>query len=459
MRNLFTTLGLTVGLTAGLTGSLLMTLLAGSARAELLLVRSIDWASWLDSDWLMAIHAPHRQANAPAEISSDPTATDAIQQHLADLAAVGMPAAEQGVWIQSGNQILAEHQGSTPIPAASLTKIPTTLAALTTWGTDRQFDTVVGVAGTLQGGVVQGDLVVTGGGDPLFVWEEAIALGNALNQRGIQRITGKLIIVGNFAMNFKGDPQTAGKLLKQGLNASLWTDEVATQYAQLPPGTRQPSVIIEGPVEAVSQSPGFVPVMRHRSLPLVQILKAMNIFSNNFIADSVAEQLGGGAAVARQAAAAAQVDPAEVQLINGSGLGTENRISPRAIASMLITIQTTLRSQQLSVADLFPVVGRERGTLGNRQIIPGAAVKTGTLNEVSSLAGVLPTRDQGLVWFTIIDIGTGSLSTLHTYQDELLQTLVTQWGAGLPIPPDLQPSDRLKLYEAQLGDPTRNQPL
>lgn len=452
----FTTLGLT-GI--GLAGSLLITLLAVPLKADVPLVRAIDWANWLSPDWLMAIRPLDRQANAPVQTNPDPTASGAIQQHLAELAALGMPAAEQGVWIQSSHQILAEHQGSVPIPAASLTKIPTTLAALSAWGTNRQFNTVVGIAGSLENSVVQGDLVIKGGGDPLFVWEEAIALGNALNQRGIQRVTGKLVIVGNFAMNFEGDPQAAGELLKQGLNADLWTDEVATQYAQLPSGTRQPRIVIEGSVEVVPQSPGFVPVMHHRSLPLVQILKAMNVFSNNFIADSLAEQLGGGAAVARQAAAAAQVDPAEIQLINGSGLGTENRISPKAIASMLITIQTKLRSQQLGVADLFPVVGRERGTLGDRQILPGAAVKTGTLNEVSSLAGVLPTRDQGLVWFSIIDIGTANLDTLHTYQDKLLQTLVAQWGAALPLPPELQPSDRLKLYNAQLGDPTRNQPL
>ena len=436
----------------GLTGSLLIATLAAPGWATVEPVRSVDWASWSSANWLMA-------AVAPAASIADPTAAGAIQQHLAELAALGMPAAQQGVFIQAGNQVLAEHQGGVPIPAASLTKIPTTLAALTLWGTDRQFNTLIGMTGALQDGVVQGDLVVQGEGDPLFVWEEAIALGNALNQLGIQRVSGNLVIVGNFAMNFKADPETAGSLLKQGLNADLWSDEAATQYAQMPPGTLKPRVLIAGTVQAMSQAPGFVPVLRHRSLPLIQILKAMNIFSNNFIADSVAQQLGGAAVVARQAATAAQVDPAEIQLINGSGLGTDNRISPRAIAAMLIAIQTKLRSQQLNVADLFPVVGRERGTLGGRRILPGAAVKTGTLNDVSSLAGVLPTRDQGLVWFSIIDIGTANLDTLHAHQDELLQTLVAQWGAALPIPPDLQPSDRLKLYEAQLGDPTRNQPL
>jgi len=40
--------------------------------------------------------------------------------------------------------------------------------------------------------VLQGDLIITGSGDPFLVWEEVIALGNSLNQLGIKRVTGNL---------------------------------------------------------------------------------------------------------------------------------------------------------------------------------------------------------------------------------------------------------------------------
>jgi D-alanyl-D-alanine carboxypeptidase/D-alanyl-D-alanine-endopeptidase (penicillin-binding protein 4) len=111
------------------------------------------------------------------------------------------------------------------------------------------------------------------------------------------------------------------------------------------------------------------------------------------------------------------------------------------------------------VADFFPVVGRERGTLGGRQIVAGAAVKTGTLDRVSSLAGVIPTGDRPLVWFSLMDIGTGDLDALHRGQDRLLQSLVGQWGTADPLPPDLQPSDRLPSYQQELGNPARNESL
>ncbi len=41
----------------------------------------------------------------------------------------------------------------------------------------------------------------------------------------------------------------------------------------------------------------------------------------------------------------------------------------------------------------------------NRSIALGTTIKTGTLNTVSALAGVIPARDRGQVWFAIINHG------------------------------------------------------
>jgi D-alanyl-D-alanine carboxypeptidase/D-alanyl-D-alanine-endopeptidase (penicillin-binding protein 4) len=315
--------------------------------------------------------------------------------------------------------------------------------------------------GTLQpDGLLQGDLVVQGGGDPLLVWEEAIALGNALEQAGIRAVAGDLLITGDFLMNFEADALQAGTWLRQSFHADLWNGEARAQFATMPANTPRPQLMIAGEVVVVPEQPdGFTPILRHRSLTLTQILKAMNIFSNNFIADQLARQLGGGRQVGRLAAEAAAVPIAEVRLINGSGLGEENEISPRAVTAMLMTLQTRLQAVDLTVADFFPVVGRERGTLGDRQLIPGAALKTGTLDRVSSLAGVIPTRDRSLVWFSLMDIGPGDLGTLHRQQDQLLQALAAAWGTTAEIPAALQPSPQLPSYEEALGDPSRNDQL
>ena len=390
--------------------------------------------------------------------ATEPSVENTLRQYLQQLAAQGMLTANQGIWIQSGSTLLINHQGTVPLPAASLTKTATTLAALETWGTKHQFETLISATGPINNGVLQGDLVITGVGDPFFVWEEAIALGNSLNQMGIRQVTGKLVISGNFYMNYKFDPQEAGQLLQLALNSSTWTPLITSQYLQMRKGTAKPQVVINGGVEvATLPNPYQVLLLRHRSMTLIQILKQMNIYSNNEMAEMLARSLGGHQAVMQIAARAANFPPEEIQLINGSGLGMENRISARAASNMFMTIQRYLQPQNLTVADLFPVSGRDRkGTMETRHIPTGTIVKTGTLNEVSALSGVMPTRDRSLVWFTIINRGT-DISRLRSQQDQLLQKLLQEWEKPLEIPMAIAPRTDTANASKYLGDPRRNE--
>ncbi|MBW4471330.1 MAG: D-alanyl-D-alanine carboxypeptidase [Stenomitos rutilans HA7619-LM2] len=382
-----------------------------------------------------------------------------LQQYLGDLDRQGLAESSQGVWLQTGSHFLASNQGTTPLPAASLTKVATSLAALETWGPDHQFETLISATGPIQDGALQGDLVIQGGGDPLIVWEEAIALGNALNRLGIAKVTGNLVITGDFLMNFETKPDKAGALLKQAIDANSWSNEAAYQYQKMPTGTPRPHVAIAGSVQVVNYGVGLLPkqilLLRHHSLPLSHILKLMNIYSNNVIAESLANSLGGGTVVAQQAAIAAGVPQDEVRLRNGSGLGTENQISPRAICAMFTTIQRYLQFRNLTIADLFPISGMDGGTIDYRKIPQAAVVKTGTLNDVSALAGVVPTRDRGFVWFAMLNRGT-DLDDLRDRQDQLLQAIVKQWGAVSTRPLPLSPSN-VQPVSSLLGATDRNE--
>lgn len=389
----------------------------------------------------------------------DPISGATILQYLQGLETLGLARSNQGIWMQSGPMLLTSNNGTVPLPAASLTKIATTLAALKTWGTDHHFETLISATGPIVNGVLQGDLIVNGGGDPFFVWEEAIALGNSLNQLGINQVTGNLIITGNFAMNYQSDPLLAGQLLKQGLDATTWQAAAKAQYSTFPAGTPKPHVAISGIVQvAAIPTPKQILLLRHRSLPLAQILKEMNVYSNNEMAEMLGHSLGGASMVGQRAAMAAGVPQSEILLMNTSGLGVENRISPRAVCAMFMAIQTELWRDQMSVADLFPVAGRDhRGTLETRHIPLGSVVKTGTLNDVSALAGVMPTRDRGLVWFTIINRGS-NIARLRTSQDQLLQRLLVQWQLAPSIPAAIAPHP-VSINRKDLGGVGRNQIL
>ncbi|MUL36749.1 D-alanyl-D-alanine carboxypeptidase [Gloeocapsopsis dulcis] len=388
-----------------------------------------------------------------------PFAANTVQEYLRQLEATGLVSNAQGIWLQSGPVLLANNQGTEPLPAASITKVATSLAALKTWGSNHQFETLVGATGPIINGVLQGDLVIQGGGDPFFVWEEAIALGNSLNRMGIKQIRGNLVISGNFAMNYKTNPLQAGQLLQQAINAKTWSREATAQYLTMPQGTPRPQVAIAGTVQVTSlPNPKQILLVRHRSLPLSEILKEMNIYSNNEMSEMLAQNLGGAQVVQSTAATAAGVPSQEIQLINGSGLGVENRISPRAACAMLMAIQRELLPSQLSVADLFPVSGRDRrGTMEARRIPQAAVIKTGTLRDVSALAGVLPTRDRGLVWFAIINRGT-NVEGLRARQDQLLQRLLTQWQVASTTPAAITPKS-LNSTPIPLGAASRNEIL
>ena len=390
---------------------------------------------------------------------SNPSGATLVQQYLKRLEGLGMSTENQGVWIQSGPVLMANHQGTVPLPAASLTKIATSLAALKTWGPDHQFETLISATGPIKDGVLQGDLIITGSGDPFLVWEEAIALGNSLNQLGIKRVSGNLVITGNFAMNYKSNPSVAGQLLKQGLNAQMWSSVAAAQYLNLPYGTPRPRVVISGSVQAVTLPvPKQILLLRHHSLPLAQIIKEMNIYSNNEMAQMLAQSLGGAQSVQQLSAITAGVPQSEIQLVNGSGLGVANRISPRAVCAMFVAIQRELLPHQLSVADLFPVAGRDRrGTLETRHIPAATVIKTGTLSDVSALAGVMPTRDRGLVWFTIMNRGA-DVEGFRAGQDQLLQRLVQQLRVAPALPTVLIPHP-VSSNSGQLGAIDRNEIL
>jgi D-alanyl-D-alanine carboxypeptidase/D-alanyl-D-alanine-endopeptidase (penicillin-binding protein 4) len=413
-------------------GSGLISLWLEMAGVQVKPIDALDILAWQSSPGLILTTDPN------------PAGTTTVQEYLKDLQTLklvtGNQTDNQGVWIQSGPMLMANHQGSTPLPAASLTKIATTLVAFKTFGPDHQFQTLVSATGPIQNGVLEGDLVITGGGDPLFVWEEAITLGNTLNQMGIKQVKGNLVITGSFALNFQRNPLLAGQLLKKALNYTTWPRPAAFQYLLMPKGTPKPQVVITGQVRLASQpNPQQTLLVRHYSLPLKQLIKEMNVFSNNDMAEMLAENVGGAPVVQSTAAQLAGVPESEIQLINGSGLGPENRISPRAICAMLMALQREAVAHQLDLADLFLMSGLDhRGTIHGRHIPLATVIKTGTLRDVSSLAGVMPTRDRGLVWFAIFNRGT-NLSAFRTGQDKLLQRLVQLLQISPSVPDALTP--------------------
>jgi serine-type D-Ala-D-Ala carboxypeptidase/endopeptidase (penicillin-binding protein 4) len=325
------------------------------------------------------------------EGNPDPKIQAIVKAYIQGLSNAGIEPDRQGIWIQSGDRLLAEHNGKTILPAASLTKLATSLYALDRWPTDHRFITRVAHTGVLKAGVLTGDLLIQGGGDPLYVWESAILLGNRLNQLGIRKVTGRLVVNGVFTMNFERDKAKAGALLKQGLNATDWDWQAAEQFKGLPKGTLQPAVEIQGPVVvAPIDLNTSTLIVEQQSMSLLMLLKQMNMYSNNIMAEQLADMLGGTAKMAQRMGELANIPATEIQFTTGSGLGRENQLSPRTSCQMLDSLGQILAEKGHGLDEILPIAKQDKGTLEDRKLPTGFIGKTGTLADISNLAGMIP---------------------------------------------------------------------
>ncbi|MBD3665898.1 D-alanyl-D-alanine carboxypeptidase/D-alanyl-D-alanine-endopeptidase [Sulfitobacter sp. TSTF-M16] len=91
--------------------------------------------------------------------------------------------ARTGAWLECEN----EQMGT---PPASTAKAITALYALETLGADHQFETRLCVTGGIQDGVVQGDLVLIGGGDPLLDTNGLAEMAAQLKAAGVRAVKG-----------------------------------------------------------------------------------------------------------------------------------------------------------------------------------------------------------------------------------------------------------------------------
>lgn len=94
----------------------------------------------------------------------------------------------------NGNAALIDHNAKQPVTPASTMKLVTTLAALEELGPNFRWKTQILTNGTLKNDVLQGDLVIRGGGDPNLTWEKFALMLRSLRDQGIKKIAGNILL-------------------------------------------------------------------------------------------------------------------------------------------------------------------------------------------------------------------------------------------------------------------------
>ena len=335
-------------------------------------------------------------------------------------------------------------------PASSV-KLATALVALQNLGPEHRFMTSLWTNGKIDKatGTLNGDLVVTGC-DPSFHYEHAVMLAQSLNNLGIRTVTGNLIVTSVFTMNFDGSAMRSGEELRETLDAArrsanatrAWLDDRMT-IGDKESVSSVPSVVIMGTVQIGAPPSGAVPLLTHYSSKLVDVLKVLLCYSNNFMAERIGETQGGPQAVSAQLVAKLKINPDELALSSTNGLGV-NRVTPRAMMKILRGLIDELRAHNLSLSDILPVAGIDPGTLEERYtdaLSRGSVIaKTGTLARTdggaSSLVGEMKTKSGRVVFFVIFN-QHGNVYRFRQNQDQIVGAIQNTLGG--PAPFDYRP--------------------
>jgi len=124
------------------------------------------------------------------------------------LARAGVPESAVGAVVEpvAGGPRLVSHQADKPLNPASAIKLVTTYAALDLLGPAFAFRTDVLVTGEVAGGVLTGDLVLRGGGDPKLTYERLWQMLRQLRARGLREIRGDVILDRSYFAPAPHDP-------------------------------------------------------------------------------------------------------------------------------------------------------------------------------------------------------------------------------------------------------------
>jgi D-alanyl-D-alanine carboxypeptidase/D-alanyl-D-alanine-endopeptidase (penicillin-binding protein 4) len=306
---------------------------------------------------------------------------------------------------------------------ASVNKLFTTSTALQRFGPDRTLQTeVLADAAPDETGVIAGNVYLRGGGDPTFTTVRARVLARQLAASGITEVTGRVSGDESAWDGLRGGPAS-------GYRTSMWVGPLSAltldrgytgrRFQTNPPRAaakafdrqlkRAGLTVRRGPRSGITP-PEATSIATSQSPTIARLVASTNTPSDNFLAESLLKALGAEFGLKGSTAAGATVVRATVQklgarprLLDGSGLSRRDRTSPRDVVNLIAAMDRSELAPQFESS--LPIAGRT-GTLSRRMRSTAARgrchAKTGTLSDVSALAGYCDTRGGGRVAFAFL---------------------------------------------------------
>lgn len=374
-----------------------------------------------------------------------------------------------------------EWQAEQPMNPASLFKLLTTSAALDLLGPAYTWKTQVWLDGPVHDGVLEGSLVLRGGGDPTLVEERIWLLLRRVRQLGVEEVRGDIVLDRSLfspaegsPADFDGEPlkpynvrpdalllnygsvvytfvpQASAGIARVAVDPPLagvtvdgsvplsdapcadWRGQLKASFGPVvhfagrypaacgerawPVASAEPREYASRLLQAMWRESGGVlrgtvreglsptkpPSFVFASPPLADVVREINKYSNNVMAQQVFLTLGaerggiGRLAAGREVLQQWLVDRLPPEAVaggvidNGAGLSRDQRVSAKLLSELL---QWAWRSPVMSELMSSLPRGGEDGTLQRVQAPAGCAqLKTGSLRDVAGVAGYVRAR-------------------------------------------------------------------
>jgi D-alanyl-D-alanine carboxypeptidase/D-alanyl-D-alanine-endopeptidase (penicillin-binding protein 4) len=383
--------------------------------------------------------------------TADPALSAAIDQFLSKV--VGSTC----VIVEVDGRTVYERRTSEAFVPASTMKLATAMAALDILGADAKFTTRFVASDPPTNGVIEGDLFIVGGGDPLLAtsgyktvfddpdqfYEDFTTVADSLNAAGIRSIRGDLVgddsrydavrwvptwparyqvggtvaplsalLVNDGNTGYTDTPNDATSNRKAGDSPLLFAQTLRTVL-------NSRGITVEG-VATTGRAPSDgEEVASFDSVPMSQVLTEMLKNSDNTTAELVLKEIGlqskgqgttaAGIEATKESLKNQSFDVTDLVMLDGSGLDTGNRMSCELSLALVSAV-----SQRPEFSDALPLGGKS-GTLRKRMLATPSTgrvrAKTGTLNSVNALAGFADTPQGSTLSFAFMHNGTDPRTT------------------------------------------------
>jgi serine-type D-Ala-D-Ala carboxypeptidase/endopeptidase (penicillin-binding protein 4) len=356
-------------------------------------------------------------------------------------------------------QVLLDRGAADPVTPASTAKLATSVALLSVTEPDQRLTT------RLVAGSQPGDVVLVGGGDPTL---SAAPAGKSTAYEGAARVSMLAALAKQAGLGPVSRVVVDSSLFSGPTMAPTWNPAdvrggyIAPITAAMVDAGRQDGLrarsttpdLAAGRALAVALGIPEAAVVRGRapvgatalaavsSQPIPRLVEQMLLASDNVLAEALARQVA--IAEGRPASFAGAVDstrevlgrlgmPAGDRLLDGSGLSAQDRVTPALLAALLRAAADPDQPGLHALVPGLPVSGY-LGTLDDRYRTGPAAVaagevraKTGTLDGVSSLAGLVRGADGRLLVFAVVAdrVPAGGTLPAEAALDEVAAALTT----------------------------------